>query len=141
MNLAMAGQTFLNVTIPLLWGSRAVVEDRGGKLSVIDLSGETAKLEVLADRPAPGVEFVPDLDGIRIRERGADLYRYSSASRTLTGLSLRLPEVELSPTGIRIGTNFIGGSTVSGFGVGVAVTETGIAIGSPLPPHLAELVV
>lgn len=141
MNLAMGGQTFVDVVIPLLWGSRAIVQDGRGKLSVIDLSGASARLEILADKPAPGAEFAPDVEGFRIRERAVDLYRYAPDSRTLTGLALALPTVELSDAGTRIGTNFIGGGMVSGFGVGIAVSENGIAIGAPMPPNLAELVI
>jgi hypothetical protein len=139
--LRLGSNEFVDVSIPLLWGTRAIVQDRGGALSVIELGGQEARLEVLADKPAKGVEFVPDLDGFVVQADGARAYRFNPSSHTLTDLGDALPEVQISPGGTRIGTNFVGGSSVHGFGVGIAVTDSGIAIGAPLPSGLAELVV
>lgn len=141
MNIRMGGQLFADVSIPLLWGRRAVVQDQVGRLSIIDLSRTRARLEVLADKPAPGVEFVPDVDGFRIRDEGRDLYRYNPKAKQLAALAGALPEVQLTPTGTRVGSNFIGGGTISGFGVGISVQEDSMSIGGPLPPGLAALVV
>jgi hypothetical protein len=141
VNLQMGGQVFADVSIPLLWGTRAVVQDKRSTLSVIDLSGPFAKLEILADKPAPGIEFAPDVDGFRIRARGADLYRYSPTSRTLMGIAVNLPEVQITPHGTRVGSSYFAGNVVSGFGVGIAVTDHGIGVGAPLPPSLALLMV
>ncbi len=60
------GEQFENVEIPLLWGTRAVIQDHEGLISVVDLEGDTARLEIVGDKPAPGVEFVPTLEGFQI---------------------------------------------------------------------------
>jgi len=139
MNLRMGSQVFTDVQIPLLWGERAIVQDEDGRLSVVDLSGERANVEILADQPAPGVGFRPWLDGIVILQDGAELYSYNPREKTLSSLSLGLPEVEISATGTRIGTNWFSGNVVTGFGVGVAVSKEGISLGAPLPARLARL--
>jgi hypothetical protein len=141
MNLKMGSQVFVNVKIPLLWGTRAVVQDESGRLSVIDLAGDTAKLEILGDKPAPGAAFLPTIDGYTILSDDKQLYTYNPKEKTLIGIDLGLPECQIKPWEIRVGSNVFSGSTIAGFGVGVAVQENGISIGSRLPPGLTKLVV
>ncbi len=69
MNLQMGSQRFVDVEIPLLWGTRAVVQDRDNHLSVINLDGPKARLEILADKPAPKARFTPTFDGFTILSR------------------------------------------------------------------------
>jgi hypothetical protein len=124
----------------LLWGERAVVQDQHDRLSVVDLSGERANVEVLGDEPAPGVGFRPQVDGVVILQDGVELYTYNPREKTLSSLSLGLPEVEISATGTRIGSNWFSGNVVEGYGVGVAVGKDGsISLGAPLPARLARL--
>lgn len=52
MNMRMGSHTYIDVQIPLLWGTRAVVQDRLGRVSVFDLSGDSAVVEILEDEPA-----------------------------------------------------------------------------------------
>lgn len=139
MNIQMGSQYFHDVAIPVLWGTRAILQDKKGRLSVIDLSGEKARLEVLGDQPAPGAEFEPTLGGFIILSGGAELYSYSPTEKVLQGLSLKLPECQVQPSWIRIGTNRFSGNAVAGYGVGIAVTEHSIALGAPLPSGLARL--
>ena len=141
MKINMGSQIFRDVMIPLLWGSRAVVQDKQGRLSVIDLSGKEARLEIVGDRPAPGTEFKPTIDGVTILENGKELYNYNPESKVLRSISLSLPECEIGPWQIRVGTNTFSGNMVSGYGVGIAVSEQGIGMGVPLPKNLAKLVV
>ena len=141
MNLKMGSQVFINVQIPLLWGTRAVVQDEADRLSVIDLAGDASKLEILGDKPAPGVAFLPTIDGYTILSNEKQLYTYNSKEKTLTSINLGLPECQIKPWEIRVGSNVFSGNTIKGFGVGIAVRESGIAIGSPLPPGLAKLIV
>jgi len=141
MNLKMGSQVFVNVQIPLLWGTRAVVQDEEGWLSVIDLAGDTAKLEILGDKPAPGVAFVPTIDGHTILSNDKQLYTYNPKEKTLTSISLGLPECQVKPWEIRVGSSVFSGNTIVGFGVGIAVQESGITMGGPLPPRLAKLIV
>lgn len=139
MNLRMGSQVFMNVAIPLLWGERAIIQDKRSRISIIDLSGEKARVEVLADEPAPGVGFRPRVDGIVILQDGVELYVYNPQEKTISSLSLGLPEVQISVTGTRIGTSWFSGNLVAGAGVGLAVKNEGIALGAELPPKLAKL--
>jgi hypothetical protein len=140
MNLRMGSQVFRDVTIPLLWGQRAVVQDRKGRLSIIDLSGENARIEILADQPAPGVYFLPRVDGIVIMRQGSDeLYSYNAREKLLVGISLRLPECQIGPLRIRVGGSVFSGNVIAGYEVGIAVSEHGMTMGGPLPPGLAKL--
>ena len=141
MNLKMGSQVFVNVQIPLLWGTRAVVQDEEGRLSVIDLAGDTAKLEILGDKPAPGVAFVPTIDGHTILSNDKQLYTYNPKEKTLTSISLGLPECQVKPWEIRVGSSVFSGNAIVGFGVGIAVQESGITMGGPLPPGLAKLII
>jgi hypothetical protein len=141
MNLQMGSQRFRDVQIPLLWGERAIVQDRKGRLSIIDLSGSNARLEILADEPAPGVSFRPRVDGIVILRNGEELYSYNSKDKLMSPITLKLPECQITPWSTRVGTNQFSGNFISGFGVGIAVTENGIAVGAPLPAGLAKLAV
>lgn len=141
MNLKMGSQHFADVEIPLLWGTRAVLQDRKGRLSVVDLSEPQARLEVLGDEPAPGVEFEPTADGFTVMRSGQSLYAYNPTGHSLHGISLKLPDCHVTPSGIHIGTMYFGNNAVIGFAVGMAVSENGFSMGSPLPPGLAKLVV
>lgn len=142
MRMKLGGSTFENVQVPVLWGTRAVLQDADGRLSVIDLAGSAARLEILGDKVARGVRFAPTSDGFRVlnADRQA-LYAYSPRDRRLTSESLGLPELEIQSSRILIGSNTFQSNLVSGFGVGIVVDENGIGIGAPLPPGLAALVV
>lgn len=141
MNLNMGSQKFENVEIPLLWGKRAVLEDKKGRISIISLEGNKAVIEVLGDKPAPNVQYEMIEDGFKIIVDGEELYSFDPNRRVITGLSLNLPECEIQSSGIRVGTNMFSGNMVVGFGVGIVVDERGIGMGAPLPEGLAKLVV
>lgn len=141
MRIRMGSQVFADVAIPILWGTRAVLQDKKGRLSIIDLSRTEAKLEVLGNKPATGIEFRPiSGGGFEILEVGSPLYSFDPATKTITGITLPLPECQISDNETRIGTNRISNSTIIGFGVGIHVMpDGGMAIGAPLPPGLAKL--
>ena len=139
MNLRMGRRVLMNVQIPLLWGERAIIQDKQNRISIIDLSGDKARVEVLADEPAPGVSFLPLIDGIEILDDGVALYIYNPLEKTVSSLSLGLPEVHISAEGIRIGSNLFSGKFITGSGVGMAVRNEGISLGGPLPSKLAKL--
>ncbi len=141
MNLNMGGQEFENVEIPLLWGKRAVLEDKKGRISIISLEGSEATIEVLGNKPAPNIQYELIKDGFKIIKDGEVLYSFDPGRRIITGLSLKLPECEVQSTGIRVGTNMISGNRFVGLGVGIVVGERGIGMGAPLPEGLAKLVV
>lgn len=135
----MGSQVFKDVEIPLLWGTRAVIQDKEHRISVLELSGTTAKLEIVGDRPAPNVEFLPTVGGFQILQDGRPLYIYSVQDKTLTAIELNLPECQITSQSIRIGASIFSGNVISGFGVGIAVTERGVAMGAPFPEKLAKL--
>lgn len=142
MRIKLGGSTFDNVQVPVLWGKRAILQDSFGRLSVIDLGQSTARIEVLGDKVAPGIRFSPTTDGFKVlTDDGQALYTYSPRDRRLTSESLGLPELQIKPSQIRIGTNTFQSNMVSGFGVGIVVDENGMGIGAPLPQGLAALVV
>jgi hypothetical protein len=142
MDLEMGSHTFDDVTIPVLWGTRALLQDKEGRMSVVDLAGSAARLEVLAGGPAPDVRYTPTFDGFTIlSDDGLELYTCAPTEGRITGLAVALPEIEITSHQIRVGTNTFSNSSVSGYGVGIAVTEDGIALGAPLPPDLARLAV
>ena len=141
MNLKIGNQTFMQVEIPLLWGNRAVVGHDGGALSVIYLGGIAALPEVVADKPAVGVEYSERNDGFVIFNGGKEAYFYSPSEKLLRDLTGSLPECEISSTGIRIGSNRFQGNTVIGSQIGIGVTERGFFMGGPIPPSLAPLLV
>jgi hypothetical protein len=136
----MGSQLFVDVQIPLLWGTRAILQDSEERLSVIDLAGEQATLEVLEDEPAKGIPYAPSVEGFVImNDKGTELYKVSPIAKSISGISLKLLPVTISRDAIRVGTNTFQSNMVSGFGVGISVTETGIGLGSPVPPGLAAL--
>jgi len=141
MNLNMGGQVFDNVEIPLLWGKRAVLEDKDGTISIISLEGKEAVIEVLGNKPAPNIQYELIDDGFKIIVDEQELYSFDPGRRIITGLSLNLPECEIQKSGIRVGSNMFSGNMVAGFGVGIVVDERGIGMGAPLPEGLAKLVV
>ena len=141
MDLRMGSQVFSDVSIPLLWGTRAVLQDKKGRISIIDLSGAEAKAEIVGDKPAPNVTFRPISGGaIEILENGIALYAFDPGTKTITGVTLRLPECQISAGGTRIGTNMFQNNVIRGSGVGIQVMpDGGIGMGGPLPPGLAKL--
>jgi hypothetical protein len=142
VNLSMGGQRFENVSIPVLWGTRAIIQDHRGRLGVIDLGEASARLEIVADKPAPGVKFAPRVGGFAVLDRaGTAIYTFLQTTKQFMPGSLELPELEVSSHGIRVGTNTFSGNMVSGFGVGIAIETRGITIGAPLPAGLAPFVV
>jgi hypothetical protein len=137
----MGSQVYENVEVPMLWGVRAVIQDQKGRISVIDLSGDKARLEILGDVPAPEVEFRPRVDGFVILQHGRELYGYDPTQKLLTSIALGLPEVQISENLTRVGTNQFSRNRVSGHGVGIAVDPESISVGAPIPKGLAKLVI
>jgi hypothetical protein len=112
------------------------------RISVINLAGPVAVLEILGDHAAPGVRFAPTEGGFAILgPNNQELYVYLPSKKKLTQSSSRLPDCEIRPDEILVGTNRFIGNKVSGYGVGISISESGIGLGAPLPPGLASLVV
>ena len=141
MNLRMGTQSFLNVTIPVLWGTRAILQDSQGKLSIIDLSGDEARLEIISGSPAPGIDFRPIPDGVAILADDKEVYSFDPNRGLLQSESLGLPPCHITPSGTMVGSNSFMGNVVQGFGVGLKITQEGIAMGAPVPDDLAELII
>jgi len=140
MNLNMENQTFEDVRIPLLWGKRAILEDKKGRISIILLDGNKAVLEVLGNEPASNIQYETIEDGFKVVHNGQDLYSFNRKKRVITGHSQKLPECEIRGGGIRIGSNVLSRNKTLEFGVGVEVQEQRIIMGNSLPRGLARLV-
>lgn len=140
MNLNVGNQIFEDVRIPLLWGKRAILEDKTGRISIILLDGNKAVLEVSGNEPTSNIQYVTKEDGFKVIRNGQELYSFDKKRRVITGHSQKLPECEIRDGGIRIGSNVLSRSKAIGFGVGVEVYEQSIVMGNSLPKGLARLV-
>lgn len=141
MNLNMGSQRFEGVKILLIWGKRAILEDKTSRISIILLDGAKAVLEVLGNKPAPNIQYELIKDGFKVILNGQELYSFDKNRRIIKGLSRKLPECEIQSSGIRVGSNILSGNKGIGFGVGITVYEQRIIMGLPLPEGLAKLVV
>ena len=140
MDMTIGSNAFFQVEVPLLWGTRPVLQDKDQRVSVVNLGGEEAQLEILGDKPAPGVEYLPTTSGFEIMLGGKPLSSYNPDERLLSSISLEgLPDCQILPDGVVVGTNRFMGNMVTGAGVGIAVDKDGIRMGAPLPPALAKL--
>jgi len=139
MDFRIGSVNFDNVKIPLLWGKKAILSHSSGALSVIDLSGQVAEPQIVADEPWDEIEYAEKEDGFIVYENDMQSYFYSPARKIFRDLTGRLPECELGKDFTRIGTNKISGGMVSGFGVGIGVSESGFFMGGPVPEGLASL--
>jgi hypothetical protein len=140
MDFRIGGQFFANVKVPVLWGSRAILQDQLGHLSIVNLEADRVVLEVIDDHPGPGAQFAPLTEGYVILDvAGTKLYAINPKTRSLIPLVLRLPPVTVGVRKLRLGVNVFAGSMVVGIGVGIVVTESGITLGGPLPQALANL--
>lgn len=140
MNLNMGNQIFEDVRIPLLWGKRAILEDKTGRISIILLDGNNAVLEVLGNEPTSNIQYITKEDGFKVIRNGQELYSFDKKRRVITGHSQKLPECEIRDGSIRIGSNVLSRSKAIGFGVDVEVYEQRIVMGNSLPKGLARLV-
>lgn len=139
MKIRFGTQVFHDVQIPVLWGDRAIIGHASGELSIVNLGESVAVPEVVADKPWTNVEFSSKEDGYVIFKDGTPQFFYSPPRKLVRDLVGDLPECEISEQHIRIGTNTIQNSMISGFQVGVGITETGFFIGGPAPEGLAAL--
>jgi hypothetical protein len=140
MDLEIGSQRFSDVQVPVLWGTRAILQDKKGKLSVVDLSGQVARLEIIGNKPAPGVPYELTSGGLKIldSETRQGVYVFDPDTSVFTSL-MDLPELQISSRSTRVGSNTFSGNTVMGYQVGLSVTPNGIALGTSLPPGLARL--
>lgn len=139
MNLRMGNQVFSNVAIPVLWGTRAIVQDEKRHLHVLDLSTPTPTLEIVSDQPAAGIEYQPIIGGFRVFRDGTEVYTYLSDEKVLRSDNLGLPECQIAPSHIRVGTNVFSGNVIANMPVGITITREGIGIGGAMPKGLAAL--
>ncbi len=141
MNIQFGSQTFIGVQIPLLWGTRAVIGHHGGEVSIVDLSGQMAKPEIVSNVPWQGIEYAEKEDGFVIYCEGKATYFYSPSRKIIRDLLGKLPECEIKKDGMRFGTNHVQTSQIHGFQVGIGITENGFFMGGPAPKGLAQLIV
>jgi hypothetical protein len=139
MDFRISGQFLSNVRVPVLWGSRAILRDGEGHISIVNLEGDSACLEVIDDRPAAGANVSPQIDGYVILDgEHRHLYSVNPTTKSLTPIVLGLPPVTFGERELRLGMNVFDLNMV-GVGVGILVTESGIVLGGPLPLVLGKL--
>jgi hypothetical protein len=139
VDIQLGEQVLRNVQIPLLWGSRAISQDRQGHLSVVDLS-EGIRVEILDDRPVPDLPIARNGHGFDVLLDGKPLYHYDPEEKTLASAELGLPECQVSRRFVRVGANRFGINSVIGSGIGIVVTPAETSIGAPIP-KLLQLVI
>ncbi|RLT89645.1 MULTISPECIES: hypothetical protein [unclassified Ketobacter] len=139
MDFRIGSVSFSSVKIPLLWGKKAILSHSDGTFSVVDLSGDKAVPQIVGDEPWNEIEYSEKEDGFVIYENDVQAYFYSPPRKIFRDLTGKLPECELGKDFTRIGTNKISGGMVSGFGVGIGVSENGFFMGGPVPEGLASL--
>src|SRR5467141_1618322 len=89
MDFRIDGQYFSNVLVPLWWGSRAILRDREGHLSIVYLEDKSARLEVVDDKPAAGAHVSLRADGYVILDgEGRHLYAVHPSTKSLTPIML-----------------------------------------------------
>src|SRR3954452_19286057 len=101
MDIRVGTRILADIGIPVLWGDRAVAQDSDRRLSVIDYRSEPARLEILEDRPAPGINFVPTVSGFRILPLRGGPYEYNKTDKTLTSTTNELPECQIDESFVR----------------------------------------
>jgi hypothetical protein len=141
MDLTIGDLELKDVGIPVIWGSRAIAQGSDRRLSVINLSSTPERLEILADQPAPGVNFVPILGGFRIlafREGG---YDYNKNERTLTSPGGELPDCQIDDQYVRVGTEVFPKSTDYLTDAILTVSSNNVGITTQIPHGLRKLVV
>lgn len=140
MNIEFGGHSFHDVGIPVLWGDRAILQDKEGRISVINLAAPTPNPEIIASEPAPGVEYLPTTDGLRILSAERVLYTFQTEPSRLHGVLLDLPDLQIDKNRITVGTNVFESNIIGGSEVGLVITSTGIGMGAPLPENLRSFV-
>lgn len=140
MDMQLAGAHFSGVQIPLLWGKFAVLAHGDGRLSVVDLSRDQARVLILADHPAPGVEYSEQEDGCVIYGDAGPVFFFSGQRKLLRDVTGELPECRIAADHIRIGASTVKLGMIRGFPVGIAIGEGSLVVGAQMPAGLAPLV-
>ena len=140
MNVNLGGQKFIDIQIPLLWGTRAILQDSETRISVIDLESNEALLEILGDKPADGIEYSYNIDGFTIIKNEVEIYKYNPVEKLLTSLALNIPDCQIASDGIRIGSSSFRHNKIQDSGIGIFVNERGMGMGAPIPQNLAKLI-
>ena len=135
----MGSQKFKNVEVPLLWGKRAIIQSKEGKISIISLEGRDAIVEILENEPAPDIDYEKTSNGFKLIIQGRELYSFDPNNKAVVGIDLNLPKCQIQDSCIKVGSSVFSGNSFTGFGVGILVDNNGISMGGPLPEGLAKL--
>jgi hypothetical protein len=138
MDIRLGKLVLRDVQIPLLWGSRAISQDRDGHLTVMDMS-QGVEIEIMGDRPVPGVQTVAGEHGFDVLRKGKPLYHYDPEQKTLSSIDLDLPDCQVGQRFVRVGATTFGANTITGFEAAIMVTADATWVGAPLPPKLQRL--
>jgi hypothetical protein len=140
MDIRVGTQILEDVGIPVVWGDRAIVQHSERRLSVIDSRSQPARLEILKDQPAPGVNFVPTLSGFRILPFRGGAYEYNKTDKTLTSATNDLPECQIGEDYVRVGSGIVHKNPDHRTDASLLVTASDVRLVNRLPDMLAELI-
>ena len=140
MDIEIGSNRFADVAIPLLWGTKAVIQTASG-VSVIELAGPRAQLEILAGRPADGALYTEVAGGFEITSEYGISFVFQTTPTSLRDPQGVLPDCVIDEHGITVGGSRFSGNVFSGSAVGLLVTDDRISIAAPLPDGLVRLVV
>ena len=143
---------FDKVAIPLIFKDRYfLLEDVDGNdvWTVLTFSKEEPIIEVLRNTPQQNsittVETNPTgIVTVSHPSTGAFLYKLRPGSKNSSifgSISDEEAEIKITDREIRVGTNVFQNNKVSGFPVGIHISnDGGIAIGAQLPPQFKKLI-
>ncbi len=140
MDLIINSHSFQNIRIPVIWGERAIVQEPNTILSVIDIGDVMPALEILRNRPAPGISFLPTRSGFQVMRSPGDLYQFNVEERTFSTQTLGLADVQIDDFYIRVGTQVY--PNLDGFEAAgrLQVTPDDVKVGVPMPFALFRLI-
>ena len=141
MNLQIGSNNLFDVEVPILWGKRAIVQDRLNRISIINLSGISPVIEVLGDKPAPNMGYKPSVRGFILMDGNKELYEYDPKEKRVLNINLgRLPDVGVSPDEVDINGSTFRGNAIIGAEIGIVIDENGgFGMGARMPQDLARL--
>ena len=140
MDLNINSHSFQNIRIPLIWRERAIVQEPNKIMSVINIGDFLPNLEILRNRPAPGINFLLTWSGFQVMRFPRDLYEFNVRERTFTTQTLGLPDVQIDDFYIRVGTLVY--PNLDGFEAAgrLQVTPDDVKVGVPMPFALFRLI-
>jgi hypothetical protein len=140
MDRITARELLRSARAPLLWGSRLILQEPDGRLSVLNIEPGATRLEVLRNQPAPGMGFVPLRYGFRIVAFDTRYDVYPHEGLFFNSAAPDLPDVQIDQLYIRVGSQIF--PNVGGYDGRpvIRVTPDGVGMGDFAPVAVSALV-